>query len=509
MPRCPFPLLLVIGLAACSSDSATTDRVCDPGETQVCLCPNTSASSQVCDSDGQRWQPCACGATDGSGDTWSGAPDSVSSEDTSAAEDTLPDTTEPVGKPNVLLVIADDMGLDAEPCYGLAMLAPNAPNLQALCDRGVRFNNAWASATCSPTRATILTGRYSFRHGITAPIGEVEPLDAAEVTLPQRLGEVGVATANIGKWHLGGPDGIGDDAPFHFGWDHYEGIFSGAVQNYWDWTKTVKGGEEPVTEYATTVFIDDAISWVDAQTEPWLLWLAVNAPHSPFHIPPTGLHTNTTLGDPGDCPNSQRAECHRAAIEALDFELGRLLNRLEDDGRLERTWVIFIGDNGTPPQAVMPPVPAGRAKGTVYEGGVRVPMVIAGPDIVSPGRSVDHVVDVSDLFLTILELQGGTADPSVTIDSVSMRPYLVDPAAPPQRETAFTQTLNPNADSDGEGTAIRDAQYKLIRFESGGEALYDLDVDPWEANDLLVTPTLDSPAAYTKLNDALNALLLP
>lgn len=261
-----------------------------------------------------------------------------------------------------------------------------------------------------------------------------------------------------------------------------------------------------VERYATTELVDDAIAWLGEQPEPFVLWLALNAPHAPFHVPPEDLHSVDDLGVQGDCPEGRRSDCYGAAVEAMDSEIGRLLAHL-DDGRLDRTWVIFVGDNGTPAQVAQPPVVSLRSKNSLYEGGVRVPLIVAGPGLSDPDRAVDPIVDVSDLHATILQLTGAELPSDRTLDSVSLVPYLLDPAAPPQRTHTLAQLEASSPDDDKAGDAIRDERFKYIRFADGREELYDLDADPWEDDELLADPPPEATAAYEALAAALDALL--
>ena len=193
--------------------------------------------------------------------------------------------------PNILLVIADDMGLDASPCYALGSNPARMPNLEKLCAEGMVFENAYAAPTCSPTRAMIMTGKYGFATGVG---GAITPKNSAglsseETSLFDVLNQTGYASAVIGKWHLAGSR-TDLNHPAELGVRDYYGIFTGATQDYYRWEAVENGETRTVAGYATTVLTDRAIQWIGNQSSPWFLWLAYNAPHTPFHAPPADLH---------------------------------------------------------------------------------------------------------------------------------------------------------------------------------------------------------------------------
>jgi len=420
----------------------------------------------------------------------------------------------PATQPNIILLIADDLGLDATECYSVVDDVASTPNIRALCEAGVVFDNAWSMPICSPTRAAMLTGRYPHRTGVGAPAGGNQPgIEPDEITLPMMLDAhpaLGYTHANIGKWHLSANNNSGDDTPNRMGWGHFSGIISGGVQDFFSWSKIVNGREIYVERYATTSLVDDAIEWVDQQEGPFFLWMAFNAPHSPFHVPPEGLHTQD-LGRQGACPQNRDQTCYRAAIEAMDAEIGRLLGALSPEVRAQ-TNIIYLGDNGTPGQVVQSPVTSNRAKASLYEGGAHVPFVIAGPAVVDGGRRVEAVMDVTDVFATVLELAGVPSNALVPagteIDSVSLVPYLQNPGQAPLRPWAMTQLLAWRNQRTNVGKAVRDAHFKLIRFDDGDEEFYELRVDPFEGNELLASGPLagDAQTSYTALAAVLDSL---
>lgn len=403
---------------------------------------------------------------------------------------------------HIAVIILDDVGVDQLSCYGEGSDLPSTPNICGLAAQGALFRNAWSNPTCSPTRATIQTGRYSFRTGVTFA-GRVLP--AEERTIPEILADplnqhLGFATAAIGKWHLSG--GNSNNPPLCSSLanpqDQGYGYAAGTASNigdYFNWCRTVNGvtgictagGSVPecaTQPYATIVNVDDALKWAGSQSGPWFLWMAFNAPHFPFQAPPqqcpTGPCHSVTLPagiGPGDpCPAGEERACYKAMMETLDTEIGRLLAGLPKD-----TAVILLGDNGSPSQVVVPPFDPTRAKFTVYEGGVNVPLILRLPKLATLGAEVEALVNTTDLFATVLGLAGAVIPPDLVHDSVSLLPVLNETAPP--RTYAFTEHRA--------GTALwkaaREARYKLMRRPNSSSEnieLYDLVADPFETNDL-------------------------
>ena len=426
--------------------------------------------------------------------------------------------------PNILLIIGDDMGVETLASYGLSEQAPATASLDALAEEGVRFTNFWAQPVCSPTRATVITGRYGFRTGIGRPVGsgpmppppdipagspaesrnEPNPALASdralprpfllleEYTLPMALkahADPGYATAAFGKWHLAGEGNGWIEHPNLTGFDHFAGLMGGGPESYFAWRKVVNGEVTGTVGYAPHDKVDDAIAWLDQRgDEPWFLWFAFNLAHTPMHMPPREFWQDdyADVDSSGMPPESWRA-AFEAMLEAMDTQIGRLLAALSPAVR-DNTYVIFMGDNGTWGPVIGPPFRNGRAKGTVYEGGVNVPLIVTGPGVAEDSVS-DALVNSTDLFVTIMEMAGmdpGEAVPAeVTHDSVSFFEALSAPAAPSRREWIYVDEFFGGFDGvEGADYAMRNDRYKLVRFE-GAEEFYDLREDPYEYENLL------------------------
>jgi arylsulfatase B len=434
---------------------------------------------------------------------------------------------------NTLIILADDYGVDVSPLYPVASpgnptsFSPNVdaqatPNLASLLTRGVRFTNAWANPSCSPTRASMFTGRYGFRTGVGMPIAPGAPqgqLDLTEFGLPRALDanpHLGYAHGNVGKWHLSTQPGDPNTA----GWGFFSGSLIGLIdQNspdtYYFWNKTVQGVTTPGHRvYSTTDNINDAITWVneqDGQNKPWLLWLGLMAPHAPFQLPPNDLHDYDHLPNTAADIAANPVPYFKAMVQAMDTELGRLFAQVS----LDETNIIFLGDNGTDRAVVRPPFDSTRAKGTLYEGGLRVPLLVAGPDVAQPNRVSPALVNASDIYATALELSGvdvtATLPAGVTLDSVSLVPVLKN-APGPRRTWAFAEQFSPSGANVPPifqmGKAIRSPRYKLIQLDNGTRAFYDLISDPYEKNDLLLgSLTTIEQLAYDGLSSKLATLL--
>lgn len=405
----------------------------------------------------------------------------------------------PAARMNILIIIADDLGVDKVAAYHEHPDPPPTPNIDALASRGVLFRNAYANPVCSPTRATILTGRYGYRYGVGRAINyfrrRLPALPLGEITLPKLLdrGTQGAyAHAAIGKWHLGSRD-VGDERnPLLHGFEHFSGTlgnFRAGHSSYFSWMKTVDGEGRRHERYATSDQVDDAVARIDAMPQPWFLWLAFNAPHSPMHAPPAELHSYELSGNPA----STSVEHYHAAVEAMDTEIGRLLDSI-DAAVLENTLIVFVGDNGTPTGLATPPFDRQRAKNTVYEGGVNVPLIVAGPPVSRPGSECGGLINTTDLFATVAEAAGfdpADAMPDTRpLDSISIFPYLRDPTRASLRRWVYAEWFSPNGPflRRTYRRMLRDERWKLIERDEDpprSDEFYDLEGRFREGDDLL------------------------
>lgn len=387
--------------------------------------------------------------------------------------------------PNILLIIADDMGLDVSPCYDVGEEKPDMPVLEAMCAEGLVFDNLWSQPVCSPTRATLLTGRYGFRTGV---LGQVAGPNGAGIrtdeTSIQRLLDERAPTpyahAVVGKWHLSDRSNGGNENPDIMGVGYYAGLISGAVRDYFRFELTTQGQSTTVDGYATTVFTDIAIDWLAEQKQPWFLWLAHIAPHTPFHVPPPELQKRE-LVDSEAAIDADPLPYALASLEALDHEMGRLLDSLDDQTRAN-TIVFFIGDNGTLGRVAEAPYTRRTAKGTLFPGGIRVPMVVSGAGVTRKGEREEALINTSDFFATIADIAG--AGDEVAQDSVSFKALLSEDGTG-GRSFAYADIETDVPSTRSNGWTIRDRDHQLIVFDSGQEALFDLVDDPFGTTNLL------------------------
>ncbi len=419
---------------------------------------------------------------------------------------------------NVLVVVLDDVGVDRLAAYGMGVDPPPTPTIDALAERSVRFTRAWATPSCSPTRATLLTGRHGFRTGIGKASNAADgyPLADSEVTFAELIrdeGPVPYSSAVVGKWHLGNFAEGHHLNPIRQGFDVYRGVpgnlrtaeaRDGGPLNYYDYEYADETGlYRRHNDYLTTVEVDDAIDLVQTLPEPWLVYLSFHAIHWPAHIPPRELYSGPELTSENS--HDDDPDRYDANLEALDAELGRLLALVGDD-----TTIILLGDNGTEQDATRGPYPRDEAKLSMAEGGIRIPLMVAGPWVAEPGTEQDALIHSVDVFATLAQLAGvppesrGIRERS---DSVSFLPYLVDPDREPLRELLYTERFIDNGFGpyDTHLRAVRDEGFKLLWDADKGYTLMELG-QAWRAQGALRLDRLDSDAAlaFVRLQQALD-----
>jgi len=405
-------------------------------------------------------------------------------------------------KPNILVIVSDDQGYSDAGFNGCKDIP--TPHLDALAKSGLRCTSGYVTHPfCSPTRAALMTGRYQQRFGhennpVYQPGNASEGLPLSEKLLPSYLATAGVKTGWVGKWHLGATP---EHAPWKRGFSETFGFIGGGHQ-FLDWKPKdneytiplVRDGESvEVTEHLTARFGEEASGFIKRHaSEPWFLYLAFNAPHTP-HQPTAGeLAKVSGIQDP------QRRK-YAAQISLMDQAIGQVLQQLDATGQRQRTLIFFFSDNGGPLVAKGPSAPNNHplrgGKGQLYEGGVRVPFLISWPGTLPAGKDYDSPVSSLDVFATSLALAGVPMPTDVPHDSVNLIPFLKGETKAAPHPHLFWRV------GGGQAHAVRDGNWKLIRPKGKPAELYDLATDVGESKDQSAT----QPEVVSKLSAELDA----
>jgi arylsulfatase A-like enzyme len=408
--------------------------------------------------------------------------------------------------PNVLFIYVDDLGWRDLGVMGSTYY--ETPNVDGLASEGMVFTDAYACApNCAPSRACLLTGMYTPRHGVYT-VGSAERGQAADrklipvenetnleldfLTLGEVLQEAGYRTGFIGKWHLGGEGHLPRDQGFDWSLAGDEaGTPASYFYPYKNQTRAIPGLEEGVEgEYLADRLTSEAITFLKeagVEAEPFFLFLSHYSVHTPLRAKPelTERYREKPASGGHDHPT------YAAMVHSVDESVGRLLATLDSLGLAENTVVFFHSDNGGyGPATSMAPLRG--SKGMLYEGGIRVPLIVRWPGQVQSGARSDIPVMGTDIYPTILEMAGGTATDGRALDGISLTPLLVDRGEPASRALYWHFPAYLEADASVEGlwrttpaSAVRRGRYKLLHFfEDGRRELYDLISDPSESEDL-------------------------
>lgn len=359
-------------------------------------------------------------------------------------------------KPNILLIVGDDMGYADVGFHGCKDIP--TPHLDALARSGARFTSGYVTGPyCSPTRAGLLTGRYQQRFGHEFnPSGGTAGLPVAEKTIADRLKQVGYATGLVGKWHLGSQQAM---HPRQRGFDEFFGFLGGA-HSFFD-AAGIFRGTEPVKEmdYTTDAFGREASAFVDRyRDKPWFLYLAFNAVHTPMHA------TDDRLARLSEIADKQR-RTYAAMMLAMDETIGAVLKKVAATGQENNTLVMFISDNGGPTMTGVTVngsvnSPLRGSKRTTLEGGIRVPFIVSWPGRVK-SAVVDSPVIQLDLHATALAAAGASA--SDQADGVNLLPYLDGSKSGAPHDALFWRF--------GKQMAIRAGDFKLVRYDTNADAV--------------------------------------
>lgn len=414
-------------------------------------------------------------------------------------------------RPNIVFILADDLGWADLGSYGADL--HETPHLDRLARQGVRFTQAYAMSVCSPTRSAILTGKHAARLNFTiwreASIGRdaevarsknrlippatIHNLGSDETTIAELLRESGYLTFHVGKWHLGdaanSPESQGFDlniggthwgAPATFFWP-----FRGAFGQSREFRYVPGLGIGKEGQYLTDRFTDEALRLIDESAgRPFFLNLWYHNPHTPIEGKPELTAKYRQRLRPG--LNHQNPD-YAAMIETLDENVGRILSHLEKKGLAAQTLFVFTSDNGGyvnqyKGRQVTSNAPLRSGKGSLYEGGVRVPLIVSWPGVAQRGAVIDQPVISMDLFRTFAEAAGVNGETGV--DGLSILPLLRNPQSRLDREALYFHYPHYYPTSSPV-SAIREGDWKLLEyFEDRHVELYHLREDPGEKTDL-------------------------
>ncbi len=394
-----------------------------------------------------------------------------------AASALTPLVAQEAKRPNVLLIVTDDQG------YGDCSLNGNpqlrTPNLDRIAHEGVQFTQFHVSPVCSPTRSSLMTGRYNYRTGVVDTYLGRSMMYPDEVTLAEVLGSAGYATGIFGKWHLG------DNYPLRAmdqGFQKSVVIRGGGLRQpsdvpggggYFDPILFHDGEPERFRGYCTDIFTNEALRFVEQNRKrPFFAYLPVNAPHEPLEVDAAAVEPFRKLG-----LDEQTARVY-AMVANIDQNVGRVLNKLEELQLARDTVLIFLTDNG--PQRARFNSGMRGLKGSVYEGGIRVPCFMRWPGRIGPGSKVDRLAAHIDVFPTLAEACGVALPRGAHIDGKSLMPLMKDSRAAWQDRTLFFQWHRGDTPELYRNSAARDERWKLVN----GKELYDLEIDPAEKTDV-------------------------
>ncbi|NOY81313.1 MAG: sulfatase [Kiritimatiellaeota bacterium] len=443
----------------------------------------------------------------------------------------------PAKNPNILFILMDDLGYTDLSCYGSSFY--ETPVLDRLACEGMRFTDGYASCpVCSPTRASVMTGKYPATVGITnwipgEPRGRLlsvpylHELPHGEVTIAQALKEAGYRTFHVGKWHLGGEGHYPED----FGFDaNVAGCEWGNPRKGYFSPWHIPNFEDGVEgEYLTDHLTDRAIELIrGAGPRPWFLHLSHYAVHTPIQAPAElvrkyedkarrlGLDTRQALVEGEYFPTVhlknrrvmrrviQSNPVYAAMVENFDTNIGRVLTAIEELGMTEDTLVVFTSDNGGLSTAEGSPTsnaPLAEGKGWMYDGGVREPLLVRWPRVVRPGSVCETPVTTPDFYPTFLEAAGLPPRPEQHCDGVSLMPLLRGHAGL-DRDAIFWHYPHYSNQGGTPGCSVRCGDWKLIEFfEDGHLELYNLRDDISEDHNLAA----DRPVLVRELHDRLVA----
>jgi arylsulfatase A-like enzyme len=404
-------------------------------------------------------------------------------------------------RPNIILVMTDDQGYGDLGCHGHPFL--KTPNLDKLYAQSTRFTDFHVSPTCAPTRAALLSGRAPFKNGVTHTILERERMTLKATTIAQVLKQAGYTSGIFGKWHLGDadayqPDARGFDETFIHGaggiGQNYPGT-QGAVPgtSYFDPFIKHNGRIVKTKGYCTDVFFTQAMGWIKSHRDskqPFFAYIPSNAPHGPFIV------ADEYKKPFEDKVKDKSVAAFLGMIVNIDENMGRLMAKLDEWGMADNTLLIFMTDNGSARGSRVFNAGMKGAKGSVNQGGSRVPLFMRLPGRIKAGGDVEQLTRHIDLFPTLAAIAGADLPAKVELDGRSMLPLIENSgAAWKDRYTFFHQGRWAKAGAPGRWSkgntdpdkakdlrfAVRNERWRLV----GQKSLYDIDADPGEQKNVI------------------------
>ncbi len=405
----------------------------------------------------------------------------------------------PARKPNIVIIVADDLGYADVGFHGGKEIP--TPHLDKLAKAGTRFTSGYVSCpVCSPTRAGLVTGRYQqrFGHEFNPGGGGVREdfgLPLTESTLASALKEAGYTTGLVGKWHLGFASQY---HPLARGYDEFFGFLGGAHRYL---PEAPNGNNQPILrgreavnerEYLTDAIGREAVAFIERHhSQPFLLQITFNAVHNPLQAPPKYLDRFKQIED-------EKHRLYAAMLSALDDNVGAALAKLEELKLDDRTLVFFISDNGGPAATTSSNKPLAATKGTVWEGGIRIPFLLRWTGHVPAGATYDNPVISLDIPATAAAATGAKLGNGKPIDGINLLPFVTGQATDAPHEQLYWRF--------GPQWAIRQGQYKLLKTAGAPPKLFDLVADIGEQKDL-AAESAERVAALQKSFDQWNAQL--
>jgi arylsulfatase A len=434
-------------------------------------------------------------------------------------------------QPNIVLILADDLGYGDLSCYGSKRI--NTPNIDKMAGEGLKFTQFYAgSAVCTPTRVSILTGQYPLRVNVSAHFNDREMfLDNDVLTIPKALKKQGYTSMHIGKWHLGGLNEAhvldrnnSMPGPLQHGFDHYlamleDPIYRGSAMRekrlYKDAGKNLVKDDvllTPNNKHWTTIKFEEANKFIEnsaKEKKPFFLNLWLDAPHAPYEFSEKGV-----MDQYNDRAKGQDL-LYRGMVSQLDKGVGGVLAKLKELNIDKNTIVIFTSDNG--PAYLGSPAHFKGRKTDFHEGGIRVPMIAWWPETITKGIVSNEIANTIDFLPTFLKLAKGSLDKNTPIDGLDITPLLFEQKQVLNRKTMFWE-IAPKYKRSGNYVNVTDIRlkptanqiarkgpWKLLAVEGVSKELYNMDEDPYERWNLLDTYPEISKQLSEELTQWLNA----